>query len=94
MNEDDLNIVQQEACRHMRNKKKEYLKDTINELATNSKNKYIRDLYRGTNGFNRGYKFINNLMKEEKAALLADSHNILNRWKNYFFQLFNMHSIS
>jgi hypothetical protein len=28
-------------------KKREYLKDKINELGTNSKNKNIRDLYRG-----------------------------------------------
>jgi hypothetical protein len=33
----------------------EYLKDKIDELATNSKNKNIRDLYRGMNGFKRGY---------------------------------------
>jgi hypothetical protein len=30
---------------------KEYLKEKINELATNSKNKNIRDLYKGINGF-------------------------------------------
>jgi hypothetical protein len=29
--------------------KREYLKDKINELATNSKNKNIRDLYKGIN---------------------------------------------
>jgi hypothetical protein len=28
---------------------REYLKDKINELATNRKNKNIRDLYRGIN---------------------------------------------
>jgi hypothetical protein len=39
----------------------------MNELATDSKNKNIRDLYRGING-----------------DLLADSHNILNLWKNYY----------
>jgi hypothetical protein len=43
----NLNNVRIEACRHIRNKKKEYLKDKINELARNSKNKNIRDLYRG-----------------------------------------------
>jgi hypothetical protein len=32
---------------YFRNKKREYLKDKINELATNNKNKNIRDLYRG-----------------------------------------------
>jgi hypothetical protein len=41
--------------RYFRNKKGEYLKDKINELATNSKNKNIRDLYRGIKEYKRGY---------------------------------------
>jgi hypothetical protein len=32
-------------------KKVEYMKDKIDELAINSKNKNIRDLYRGINKF-------------------------------------------
>jgi hypothetical protein len=75
--------------RHFRNKKKEYLKDKINELATNSKNNNIRDLYRERNAFMRGYKPRNNLLKDENGDLLSDSHNILNRWKNHFSQSFN-----
>jgi hypothetical protein len=73
---------------------KEYLKDKINELATNSKNKNNRDLYRGINGFKRGYQLINNLVKDENGDLLADSHNILSRWKNYFSQILNVHYVS
>jgi hypothetical protein len=46
---DNLNSVGSEASRHFRNKKREYLKDKISELAMNSKNKNIRDLYRGIN---------------------------------------------
>jgi hypothetical protein len=46
---DDLNNVRREATRQFRNKKREYLKDRINELARNSKDKNIRDLYRGIN---------------------------------------------
>jgi hypothetical protein len=38
-----------EASRNFRNKGEENLKDEINELAMNSKNKNIRDLYRGNN---------------------------------------------
>jgi hypothetical protein len=34
------------------------------------------------------------LVKDENGSLLADSHNILNRWKNYFSQLLNAHSVS
>jgi hypothetical protein len=26
--------------------------------------------------------------------LIADSHNILNRWKNYFSQFLNVHNVS
>jgi hypothetical protein len=36
---------------NFRNKKRGYLKHKIDELPTNSKNKNIRDLYRGINDF-------------------------------------------
>jgi 5-methylcytosine-specific restriction endonuclease McrBC GTP-binding regulatory subunit McrB len=49
INGDNLNNIRQEASRHFRNKKREYLKDKINEHATNSKSKNIRDLYREIN---------------------------------------------
>jgi hypothetical protein len=49
INGDNLNNVRCEANRHYRNRKREYLKDKINELPTNTKNKNIRDLYRGIN---------------------------------------------
>jgi alpha/beta superfamily hydrolase len=44
VNGDNPNNERREASRHFWNKKREYLKDKINELATNSKNKNIRDL--------------------------------------------------
>jgi hypothetical protein len=33
-------------------------------------------------------------VKDENADQLADSHNILNRWKHYFSQLLNVHNVS
>jgi hypothetical protein len=33
-------------------------------------------------------------VKDENGYLLADSHNILNRWKNYVSQLLNVHNVS
>jgi hypothetical protein len=47
--QDPSEINGREASRYLRNKKRQYLKDKINELATNSKNKNIRDLHRGIN---------------------------------------------
>jgi hypothetical protein len=70
INWDNLNNVRREASRVFRNKKKEYLKGKINGLATNE--------------FKRGYQPRSNLVKDGIGDLLADSHNILNRWKNYF----------
>jgi hypothetical protein len=33
------------------------------------------------------------LLKNDTSDLLADSHNILNRWKNDFFQLLNIRGV-
>jgi hypothetical protein len=41
INGNNLSNVRCEGCRHFRNKKREYLKDKINELATHSKNRNI-----------------------------------------------------
>jgi hypothetical protein len=49
INGDNLNNVRREASIYFRNKKREYLKDKITELAMNSKNKNIIYLYRGIN---------------------------------------------
>jgi hypothetical protein len=90
-NEDNLSDGRREASRHFRNKKRGYLKDKINELESKSKNKNIRELYRGTNEFKKGYQHRNNWLKDERGDLLGDSHKILNRWKNYLCQLLNVY---
>jgi hypothetical protein len=33
-------------------------------------------------------------VKDENGDLLADSHNNLNMWKNYFSQFLNVHTVS
>jgi hypothetical protein len=88
----NLNNVRREARMHFRNKRKEYLKNKIKDLAMNCKNRNSRVLYRGINKFKRSYQPRNNLVKDENGDL-ADSH-ILNRWKNYFSQFLDVHSVS
>jgi hypothetical protein len=70
VNEDSLNKVRQKASRHFRNKKREYLKDKVNELESHSKSKNIRDLYRCINDFKKGYQPATNLVKDEKLQIL------------------------
>jgi hypothetical protein len=81
VNENNLSNVMWEASRHFRNKKREYLKDKISEVELNSKNKNLRDLYRGITEFKKGY---------QPKTNLADRQNILTRWKNYFCQPLNV----
>jgi hypothetical protein len=69
------------------------LKGKINELETNNKNKNIRNLYRGINEFKKGYQPRINIIKDENGNLLADSQNVLNRWKNFFNQVLNVNGV-
>jgi hypothetical protein len=70
------------------------VKDNINELAMSNKNENTRDLCRGSNECKRSYRPRNNLLKVVNADLLADSQTILNRWKNFFSQVLNVHNVS
>jgi hypothetical protein len=75
-NEDNLSDVRREASRHFRNKKREHLKDKINELESDSKYKNIRDLYRGINEFKKGYQPRSNLLKgREGRPTFGSSQN-------------------
>jgi hypothetical protein len=90
VNEDNWSNVRREASRHFRNKKREYLKDKINEIELNNKNKNIRDPYRGITEFKKDYQPKTYLVKDERGDLLVDPQQILSRWKNYFCQLLNV----
>jgi hypothetical protein len=71
VNGDNMDNVRRKASRTFRTKKREYLKNKINEFETNSKN--IRDMHRGIHKFKKGYQPRANMVKEENGDLLADS---------------------
>jgi hypothetical protein len=56
VNEDNLINVWREDSTHFRKKKREYLKDKINWIELNSKNKNVRDLYWGITEFKKGHQ--------------------------------------
>ena len=47
----------------------------------------------GINDFKNGYQPRCNIVNDEKGDLMADSHSIVARWRNYFYQLFNVHGV-
>ena len=61
---------------------------------TNSKINNIRDLYRGINDMKKVYQHRTRIVKDEKGDLVADSHSIMARWRNYFYQILNVHGVS
>jgi hypothetical protein len=90
---DDVQNLKHETSRTFRNKKREYMKGRINELGTSNENKNIRDLCRGINEFKKGYQPRINIVKDENGNLLADPLSVLNRWKNVFNQVLNVHGV-
>jgi len=90
---DNMQNLWRDTSRIFRNKKREYLKDKINEIETNNKNKNIRDLYRGINEFKEGYQPVINIIKDENGNLLTDPQSVSNRWKNFFKQVLNVHGV-
>jgi len=93
-NVDNLNNVRHDASTQFRNKKKAYLKAKIEELETNHKIKNIRYLYRDINDFKKGYQPRTNIVKDDKSDLVAGSHSILARWRNYFFHTLNVQGVN
>jgi hypothetical protein len=51
-------------------------------------------LYWGIKDFKKGYEPRTDIIKDEKADLVADSHRNLARWRNYFSQLLNVQGFS
>jgi hypothetical protein len=71
-----LNNVRHEASGHFSEKNKEYLKAKINELETYNQIKNIRELYRSTSDFKKGFHLRTNIVKDEKVYLVTYSHSI------------------
>ena len=92
-NVDILNNVRREVSRHFRHKNKAYLRTKIEEIETNGKIQNIRGFYRGINDIKKEYQPRCNIVKDEKGDLVADSHSIVARWRNYFSQLFNAYCV-
>jgi hypothetical protein len=63
------------------------LKETV-------RTKVSRYLYSGVDEFKKGYDPRSNLVNVENGDLLADSHDILNRWKYYVSHLLNIHRLN
>jgi hypothetical protein len=95
-NADNLQNIRWEASRHFRKKKKkkENLKTKLDKLETNKEINNLRILYRGMNGFEKGYQLRANIVRDEMGNSVTDCYSILARWRNYFSQLFNVHGAS
>jgi hypothetical protein len=51
-------------------------------------------LYRGISDFKKGYLPRTVIVKDGKVDLVADSHSIIARWRNFLFQIVNVHGVS
>jgi hypothetical protein len=78
-----------EASRTLWDKKREHLMKKLMSLEQTVRTK-VSETYTGINESKNGYCHRTNIVKDENGDLLADSHSILKRWKNYFCQVLNV----
>ncbi|PSN38709.1 hypothetical protein C0J52_19477 [Blattella germanica] len=88
---EQLCSIRRETTRFLKNKKREYLKEKINDLEINARNRNIRELYLGIRIERKGFQARTNIITNENGDMLADAKSILNRWANYLNQLLNVH---
>ena len=87
----NIGNIRRETSRVLRNKKREYLKEKINGIEVNGKNKIIRDMCQGIRVHKKGFHAGLNILRDENGDVVADRKSILNRWKKYSSQLLNVH---
>jgi hypothetical protein len=69
------------------------MKEKTETLKQVIRTKILETVYRGINEFHEGYKLKTNSVNDENGGLLADPHNIMNRWKNFSCHLLNIRGI-
>jgi hypothetical protein len=66
----------------------------MNECISKKEHKFVGDIYTGTREFKMVCHLRPKRVKDKNDDLLAYCQNILNRWKNYFCQLLNVHDVN
>ena len=66
------------------------MKAIVNKLEENSKNKNIREMYKGTNEFKNDYQPRAYVIKKHGCTIVADTTSALSRWKLFFSNLLNV----
>jgi hypothetical protein len=67
--------------------------DTLNSVRREAR-RHFSSKMKDINDFTMGYKLRNNIVKDEKGDLFAESHSILAKWRNHFFQLLNIDRVN
>ena len=69
------------------------MKAKVNKLEENSKNKNIREMYKGINEFKKGYQSRAHVIKKHDGTIVADTTSILSRWEQFFSNLLNVNQV-
>jgi hypothetical protein len=78
-------------ARHFRNKNKEHMKAKMRNLKLAVRSKMLGTCIGASVTLRRVYQSITSTVRDEKGDLVAESHNILARWRKHISQLLNIH---
>ena len=66
----------------------------VNKLEKNGKRQNVREMYKVINEFKKGYQPHIYVIKKDDFTIVADKSSILNRWKQFYKNLLNVHQSS
>jgi hypothetical protein len=87
---EDFSNVRRDNCIMSRKRKRDYMKAKFKNLEENSKDKNIREMYKGIIEFKKGYQPCAYVIKKYDGITVADTTSTLSRWKRFFSNLLNV----
>jgi hypothetical protein len=67
-----------------RKNKRDYMKAKVNKLEENSKNRNIREMYKGDYTYKKVYQSRTYVIKKHDSTIIADTTSKLIRWEQFF----------
>ena len=89
---DDYKDKRRIANRILKKKKKEHLKQKINNIEEARQNNDVRKFYKDINDGRKTFKPRSNICKSEDGTLLCNKEQVLKRWKEFFEKTLNTQS--
>ena len=88
-NQEHYKTKRKAANKLCKDKKRKWINDKLINIEGNYKNKEVRKWYENIKHFNQNQVILPTICRDEEGNILSQNELVLNRWKDYFINVFN-----